>query len=98
MTDESLQTALAIMKTRLNRTQANTALDETALMPRLRAAAQELAGVRGIILLDTDSDILFLVDYATWRYQNRDKPDAMPKWLRMDLRERYIHQPRGGSA
>ena len=90
-------TALGIMKTRLNRLQTDYALDETALVPRLRGAEAALRK-NGIILEDTPDDVELLADYAVWRYQNRDKADEMPKWLRLLRRERFLSQRREAGA
>ena len=35
-------------------------------------------------------DMMLLVDYTVWPYQNRDKPGDMPDWLRLDRRERWL--------
>ena len=95
MTDQSINAALAIMKTRLNRMQGDTSLDETALLPRLRGAVETLRK-NGVKLTDSADDVVLLADYAAWRYQNRDSPEEMPKWLRMLRRERFLHT--GGGA
>ena len=52
MTLESISSALAIVKTRLNRLQGDTSLDETALLPRLNGAVLTLKK-NGIVLQDT---------------------------------------------
>ena len=95
MTDQSINAALATMKTRLNRMQSDTSLDETALLPRLRGAVEALKK-NGITLTDSADDVVLLADYAAWRYQNRDSQEEMPKWLRMLRRERFLHT--GGGA
>lgn len=91
MTPESIETALNIMKTRLNRLTGDTSLDATALRPRLEGSLQTLRD-NGIALTDSIDDILLLVDYATWRYQNRDKAGDMLGWLRRLRRERWLHK------
>ena len=90
MTQESLDSALAIVKTRLNRLQGDTSLDETALIPRLNGAVETLKK-NGIDLKDAPDDIVLLADYVVDRYQNRDQPGEMPKWLRLLRRERFLH-------
>ena len=95
MTEQSINAALAIMKTRLNRMQSDTSLDETALLPRLRGAVETLRK-NGVKLTDSADDVVLLADYAVWRYQNRDSPEEMPKWLRRLRRERFLHT--GGDA
>lgn len=87
MTAESRTAALCMLKYRLNR--ADDVLDEY-LIARLDADVEGLAQ-NGIRLTDSTSDIMLLVDYTAWRYNNRDKPDAMPEWLRLMRRERWLH-------
>lgn len=90
MTEDSIQLALTILKTRLNRLQCDTSLDETALLPRLRGAVKTLEK-NGIRLTEEYDDIVLLADYAAWRYENRDSPTDMPPWLRLLRRERFLH-------
>ena len=87
--------ALPMLKTRLNRLSGDTALDETALLPRLRGGVLALKR-NGIRLTDSTEDVCLLVDYAAWRYQNRDQPGEMPKWLRLLRRERFLPDPLEG--
>lgn len=90
MTDETIvNTALPIMKTRLHRLAGDTSLDETALLPRLRGAVLVLKK-NGIRLTDSIDDVDLLVDYAVWRYQNRDQPGEMPAWLKKLRWERFL--------
>ena len=95
MKPKSITNALSIMKSRLNRLQSDTSLDETALLPRLKSAVKALKK-NGIDLTDSADDVMLLVDYAVWRYQNRDSAEDMPKWLRLIRRERFLHT--GGGA
>lgn len=88
MTQTSLDTALDLVKQRLNRLAGDTTLDEY-LTARITAAEQELTNT-GIILTDSVEDILLVVDYAVWEYQNRDAPGNMPEWLRLRRRERWL--------
>ena len=84
------QTALQMVKSRLNRLQTDTSLD-TYLMARLDAAVQELEGT-GISLTDSAEDLMLAVDYTVWKYQNRDGAGSMPDWLRLARRERWVRQ------
>lgn len=86
-------TALGLLKTRLNRLSSNEILD-THLAQRLTAADQSLE--RSGIHLNADStdDLMLLVDYTAWQYQNRDKPGGMPDWLRLARRERWLAERR----
>lgn len=83
-------TILAIVKARLNRT--DDALDDY-LQKRIYAAIDQLTAA-GIHLDETDGDTVFVADFVTWQYQNRDKPGAMPDWLRYQRKERWL-QDRG---
>lgn len=82
--------ALTLVKTRLNRLQSDTTLDEY-LTARINGAAAELEAI-GIHLAGTADDLLLLVDYTVWQYQNRDTPGSMPDWLRLRRRERWIRE------
>lgn len=83
-------TALGLVKTRLNRLQSDTSLDDY-LAARINAAEQELEH-SGIHLTDSDDDLMLVVDCTVWQYQSRDKPGAMPEWLRLKRRERWIRE------
>lgn len=82
--------ALQLMKARLNR--LDTTLDDY-LSARIDAAAAEIdrAGIR---LTDGVEDLMLVVDYAVWEYQNRDAQAGMPDWLRLRRRERWLQQRR----
>lgn len=84
--------ALELVKTRLNRLPGDTTLDDYFLA-RIDAAAQALEAT-GIILTDSMADLLLIVDYTVWEYQNRDQPGGMPDWLRLRRRERWLQQRR----
>lgn len=84
--------ALALMKTRLNRLPNDNTL-EWYFSNRIDAAAQALEAT-GIILTGSVADLMLVVDYAVWEYQNRDHPGGMPDWLRLRRRERWLQQRR----
>ena len=90
------ETALSLVKARLNRLAADTSLD-TYFTQRINAAAAELEGT-GISLTDSADDLMLLVDYTVWQYQNRDSAGAMPDWLRLRRRERWLREPRTGGG
>ena len=89
------QQALALVKTRLNRLPGDTTLDDYFTV-RIQAAVQALEAT-GIILTDSVADLMLVVDYTVWEYGNRDKPGAMPDWLRLRRRERWLQQRRPGN-
>lgn len=80
--------ALSLVKARLNRLQGDTSLD-TYFQGRVNAAIQTLTK-NGITLTDSQEDLMLVVDYAVWAYQNRDKPGGMPEWLKLVRRERWL--------
>lgn len=84
------ETALTLVKQRLNRLSGDTSLD-AYLAARIEAAAAELEGT-GIVLGDATDDLILLTDYTVWQYQNRDAAGAMPDWLRLRRRERWLRQ------
>ena len=83
-------TALALVKARLNRLQSDTSLD-SYFQARLSGAIEYLEGI-GIGLTDSDEDLMLVVDFAVWQYQNRDNPGAMPDWLKLQRRERWLRE------
>lgn len=85
--------ALAMVKQRLNRLDTN--LDEY-LAARITAAASELERT-GITLNESMDDLMLVVDYTVWQYQNRDSQTGMPDWLRLRRRERWLKQEGAGS-
>ena len=89
-------TALSLVKQRLNRLAADTSLDDY-FTQRIAAAEAELAGT-GISLTDSADDLMLLVDYTVWQYQNRDSAGRMPDWLRLRRRERWLRQTREASG
>lgn len=89
----STETALGLVKSRLNRMAADTSLDDY-FRQRIAAAVAELEGT-GISLTGSPDDLMLVVDYAVWQYQNRDSAGSMPEWLRLRRRERWLREKRG---
>ena len=85
-----MNTALTLVKQRLNRMTANTTMD-AYFTRRIEAAAAELEGT-GISLTDSADDMMLVVDYTVWSYQNRDSAGGMPDWLRLRRRERWLRE------
>lgn len=86
----NVDTALAMVKARLNRVEGDTTLD-TVFTMRIEAAIDELQAT-GIHLWDTAGDLMLVVDTAVWNYQNRDQNAGMPDWLRLRRRERWLQE------
>ena len=52
----------------------------------------ELEDEKGLVIDLTNPNIMmFIVDYATWRYQNKDSNEAMPRHLQFRLHNLIIH-------
>ena len=78
--------ALDLVKQRLNR--LDSPLDNY-LATVAESAELELTRM-GINLQDDADDLMLMVDFTVWRYQNRDQPGAMPQWLRHRLKSRWL--------
>ena len=91
MSSVNIDTALMLVKTRLNRMQKPEPTLDMYLTARIQAAVDEMKGA-GIHLTCSAADMLLLVDYTVWQYQNRDQPQAMPEWLRLRRRERWVQE------
>ncbi len=89
----STETALGLVKSRLNRMAADTSLDDY-FRQRIAAAVAELEGT-GISLTGSPDDLMLVVDYTVWQYQNRDSAGSMPEWLRLRRLERWLRENRG---
>lgn len=90
-------TILELVKYRLNR--MDGALDGY-LTSRIVGALERLDGM-GIHIKDTVGDALIVCDLVCWEYGNRDvgasgENNAMPEWLRMLLRQRFLTEKGGG--
>lgn len=87
-------TILALSKARLG---ISTEVRDTYLTAIANGVVKELEDEKGLSLDgDNPYHIMFVVDLATWRYQNRDSPGAMPRHLRYRLHNLIIHAG-GGS-
>lgn len=94
MASYDMSMALSLLKTRLNRLEGDTSLDET-LTARIEETAEELTHI-GITLENTTRDLMLIVDYAAWKYQNRDKTGEMPMWLKRERFERWLESGAAG--
>ena len=80
--------ALEMVKARLNRLPEDTTLDNY-LRARICAAVEEAERL-GIHIGEGPADLMYVVDYTVWAYQNRDEQAGMPDWLRLRRRERSV--------
>ena len=63
----------------------------------IESIIEELSDVKGIVLDPSNKNQeMFIVDYATWRYQNKDGDKGMPRNLQYRLHDIIIHN--GGAS
>lgn len=80
---------LALVKARLG---ISTAVRDEYLAAIISGVIDELSKEKGIVLNADDAHhLMFVVDYATWRYQSRDESGAMPRHLQYRLHNLIIH-------
>lgn len=79
---------LTLVKARLGIT---TEVRDTYLAAIISGVIDEMEKEKGIKLNANDAHhLMFVVDYATWRYQSRDESGAMPRHLQYRLHNLII--------
>lgn len=87
--------ALDLIKARLGIT---SSVRDTYLTAIVNGVVRELEDEKGLVLDGANPyHLMFVVDYATWRYQNRDSMEAMPRHLQFRLHNMMIHAGGGVS-
>jgi hypothetical protein len=82
-------TVVALVKQRLG---ISSTVRDTYLTAIVDGVTKELEDENGLVLLDANPyHLLFVCDYATWRYQSRDSEGAMPRHLQFRLHNLMIH-------
>ena len=80
---------LGLVKAKLG---ISTTIRDTYLQAIINGVVTELEDEQGLVLDGTNSyHLLFVVDYATWRYESKDKEGAMPRHLQFRLHNLVIH-------
>lgn len=83
-----INTILALVKARLGLT---SGVRDTYLEAIIRGIVSELETEKGLELdVSSPHHLMFIVDLATWRYQSRDEPGAMPRHLQYRLHNLLI--------
>ena len=86
---------VALAKERLG---IKTNVRDTYLTAIVNGIVTELTDEKGIVLDESNPyHLMFVVDYATWRYQSRDSDGAMPRHLQYRLHNLMIHAGGGAS-
>ena len=87
--------ALDLIKARLGIT---STVRDTYLTAIINGVVKELEDEKGLVLDGANPyHLMFVVDYATWRYQNRDTMETMPRHLQFRLHNLIIHAGGGAS-
>jgi len=85
---------LQLVKERLG---IRSVIRDTYLTAIIDGVVDELEDEKGLVLSSASpSHLLFVVDYATWRYQSRDNEGAMPRHLQFRMHNLIIHN--GGAT
>ncbi|MNH78577.1 hypothetical protein D3C73_308840 [compost metagenome] len=80
---------VSLIKERLG---IRTAVRDTYLTAIANSVVKELEDEKGLTLqADNSYHLLFVVDYATWRYESRDQAGAMPRHLQFRLHNLMLH-------
>ena len=80
---------VALVKERLG---IKTNVRDTYLTAIANGIITELTNEKGVVLAqDNPYHLLFCVDYACWRYQNKDSSGAMPRDLQYRLHNLIVH-------
>lgn len=88
-------TILQLVKARLG---ISTSVRDTYLKAIIDGIIKELEDEKGLALDGANPyHLMFVVDYATWRYQSRDEAGAMPRHLQFRLHNLIIHAGSGSS-
>ncbi len=82
-------TVVALVKERLG---IKTSVRDTYLAAITDSIVKELEDEKGLVLDGANPyHLMFVVDYATWRYQSRDSNAGMPRHLQFRLHNLMIH-------
>ena len=88
-------TVVSLVKERLG---IKTNVRDTYLTAIVDGVIRELEDEKGLVLDGANPyHLIFVVDFATWRYQSRDSDGAMPRHLQFRLHNLMIHAG-GGSG
>ena len=80
---------LEVVKERLG---LRTTVRDTYLLAIIDGVLKELEDEKGLVLDGANPyHLIFVVDYATWRYQSRDSDTGMPRHLQYRLHNLIIH-------
>ncbi len=85
----NIATVLELVKSRIG---ISSSVRDAYLYHIIEGIITELEDEKGLVLDGTSPyHLMFVVDYSTWRYQNRDSMDGMPRHLQFRLHNLMIH-------
>ena len=88
-------TVVTLVKERLG---IKSNVRDTYLTAIVDGVIKELEDEKGLALDGANPyHLMFVVDFATWRYQSRDESGAMPRHLQFRLHNMIIHAGGGAS-
>jgi len=80
---------LQLVKSKLG---ISSTVRDTYLTAIINGVVKELEDEKGLVLDAANPyHLIFIVDYATWRYESKDKDGAMPRHLQFRLHNLIIH-------
>ena len=86
-------TILTLVKARIG---ISTTVRDTYLIAIIESVIKELADEKGISLKTEDmNQVMFIVDYSTWRYESKGESKGMPRHLQFRLHNLFISQAKG---
>ena len=92
--DEWNSVALPLLKANLNITQD---VRDEYLSAILNGVVEQLQDEQGVdVQASNPSHLMFVVDFAAWRYRSRGETGAMPQHLQFRLHNLFIHD--GGAT
>lgn len=68
-----------------------SAVRDSYITAIIKGVISEMKNEKGLAFDDADpSHLMFIVDFCTWRYQNRDSAGSMPRHLQFRLHNMVI--------
>jgi hypothetical protein len=81
---------LGLVKAKLG---ISSTVRDTYLQAIIDGVIKELEDEQGLVLDGANSyHLLFIVDYATWRYESKDKDGTMPRHLQFRMHNLIVHE------
>ena len=91
-----VSTVLELVKARIGLT---AEVRDTYLTAIIEGVINELEDEEGLVLDGASPNhLMFVVDFATWRYENRGQMGATPEHLRYRRRKLFFKSHSGGGA